>query len=190
MQRLPEYQSIDEKLIKYSDKDKRISLPFITHNLRVYSTSIELQRLYPGIKLFTKRDLAGQKHFPDHLPDAFVSLKVKGNNKPYRYFLDLIPDGEPRYKIDTKIADYDEFFDEEDDYWGTTKNPLPVMLLLCESGSFERRLQKQVVRQQHALDSNELEYLTSTLVALKNARAEEKDIWSNIEDPDELVALR
>jgi hypothetical protein len=183
LQGLPEYQSIDDKLVKYSYRDKTTKQPFIGQILQVYIAALELTRLYPSVKLFTKRELVGRKHFPSRLPDAFVSLKPEDNKKPYRYFLDVIPDGEPRYKIDKKIADYFDFFDGGG--WEATNSALPVMLLLCESVSFERRVQRLVARKLDSLGSDEPEYFTSTLKALKNAGAGAMAIWSNVEDPEE-----
>jgi hypothetical protein len=188
LQKLPNYPSIDEKLIKYSYRDNTVKQPFIADNLCLYSTALELMRLYPELKLFTQRDLAHRPHFPKKLPDGFVSLKATAHDKPFRYFLDIIPDDTPRYIVDKKIVDYYEFFDEYD--WEVkTKSKLPAMLLLTESGSYEKRLQRLVDKKQRALDSDDLEYFTSTLVALKNATSQEKDIWSNVEDPDELLDL-
>ncbi len=187
LQKLPGYEPIDEKVIKYSYKDKTVSQAFISHNLQVYRTAIELQRLYPAIKFFTRRELTGRKHFPKNLPDAFVSLQAENTAKPRRYFLDLIPDSTPRYVIDKRIGDYYEFF--ETGGWEATKSPLPAMLLLCESGSFEKRLQQLVSRKRRSLDSDEPEYFTSTLSALKSVNADSKIIWSNVDQPDEPQAL-
>ena len=188
LQALPEY-SISDSLIKYSYSDKRRSLVHITHCLQVYGALSKLHRLYPGLRVFTKRELAGQKHFPEELPDALVSLKLEGKTKPYRWFLDILADWTPRHKLDKKVAGYDEFFDNEDNYWGTSHHPLPVMLLLCESGTFERRVQRLVSRKLQGAEVNELKYYTSTLKALKHADAASVEIWSGVEDPEEIHDL-
>ena len=188
LQALPEY-SISDSLIKYSYDDKKRTLPYITHYLQVYGALSELQRLYPGMRVFTKRELAGQKHFPEELPDALLSLKLESNTKPFRWFLDIFADWPPRYKIDNKVANYDHFFDSEDNYWGTSHHPLPAVLFLCESGRLERHVQRLVSRKIKNAEVDELEYYTSTFKALKNASLEAQEIWSGVEDPEDLYDL-
>jgi len=186
LKELPKYEKIDNNTIKNSYNEKNVSAPFITLTLQIYAVSRELERLHPEIKFFTKRDLAHQNHFPKSLPDAFVSLKANGQDKPNRYFLDVIENSTPRYKIDKLVVEYVAFFEEGG--WDATNSPLPKMLLLCESGSFERRLQRIVARKLSNLGSNDLEFFTSTLSALKSANPT-TEIWSNAEEPDELVNL-
>ncbi|HUB92953.1 MAG TPA: hypothetical protein VMB52_00430 [Verrucomicrobiae bacterium] len=187
LQRYSEFRAIDDKLIKYSYKDKTVGKPFVGRNLNVYRATVELQRLYPDIKIFTKRELIGRKHFPPELPDLFVSLKADGDDKPHRFFLDFIPANTPRPAIDKRIADYNKFFDEGG--WDSTGSALPTMLLLCELGADEKRVQRWVRHKQNALDSDEPAYYTSTLPALKIATSDSLEIWSSIDEPDELLSL-
>jgi len=185
LQKYPGYEAINDKLVKYAgSKDKIVRQGFIAEVLTVYGVALNFQKLYPELKFFTKRELASQKNFPKNLPDAFISLKASGQEKPNRYFLNVIADSTPRYEVDKLINDYYEFFDNYD-WVKRTSSKLPAILLLCESGSYERRLQRWVIRKQGSLD-DELEYFTSTLTALNN---DQKDIWSSVEEPDELVSL-
>jgi hypothetical protein len=187
LQKLPEYQAVDDKLIKYSYKDKTVGKPFISRNLSIYRATIELQRLHPPIRIFTKRELLTRKHFPPELPDMFISLKVENEGKPYRYFLDFVPDNTPRSAVDKRIADYNDFFDEGG--WDSTNSALPTVILLCESGSHEKRVQRWVKSKQYALDTDEPAYYTSTLSALRLAAPDGMAIWTSVEEPDELHAL-
>lgn len=180
---------IDYRKIKASYKDRIASTSFIDNQLKVYSACLDLQRLYPGLSVFTKRELDGFiDHLPSPLPDAFISLKVKEQKKPYRYLLDVIPENLPRFVIDKKIETYCEFF--EAGSWDLTNSPAPAIILLAESGSFERKLQRLVSRKLYSLDSDEdLRYYTSTISALRNANKNNKNIWSNVEDPEEVLEL-
>ncbi len=93
LRKLPKHESIDDNLIKYAYNDKRItSEQFIKHNLNIYKTSLQLTRLYPGLKFYTKRETKGLSYMPKNQPDAFVSLKPDNQAEPSRFFLDLIPD--------------------------------------------------------------------------------------------------
>lgn len=184
LQKLPKYQPINDKQIKFIYNNRNISEPFIAHNLDIYRSALHLQRLYPAIKLFTKPETSGLSYMPTVPPDLFVSLKQEDQAEPHRFFLDIIPSSTPRRVLEKRIADLLEFF--EDGSWEETAGSvLPTLLILCESGSFEKRVQRMVARR---LYDEELSCLTSTLLAIRNANPGE-NIWSNVDEPDDLVSL-
>jgi len=187
LQKLPEYTNISEYLIKYSYKDKNVSLPFISHTLQVFNIAQKFTRLYPTIKFFTGRDLINQKHFPEHLPDGFVSLKVSSNDKPQRYFLDIIAHNTPRYLVDKKITDYCRFFEEGG--WDGTNSALPTILLVFENGSLEKRMQRSIPRLLYNLDTEGIKIYATTTKALLGSTNANDLIWTDTEDSDELIRL-
>ena len=65
---------------------------------------------------------------------------------------------------------------------------MPTILLLCESGTAEKRAQRYVRAQLRRSDMEELPVYTSTASALQNMNAE-RIIWTSIEDTDELLEL-
>src|SRR5665213_2489434 len=93
LQKQPNYDSVDDKLIQYSYRDKIVEERLILHSLALYKASWELQRLHPTLKLFTKREITGLVYFPKQRPDAFVTLKLKDQDKPLQFYLDVFPDG-------------------------------------------------------------------------------------------------
>ena len=187
LQALPKHEHIDERFIKSGYRDKSSTESFISQHLAIYQASHDLRRLYPEIKFFTRRDLIPFTHFPENPPDAFLALQQVGDSGARRFFLDYIPDDMPRYLLDSKIAKYVRYFEE--DGWAPTNSPLPTMLLLCESVTTERRVLRQTAKKLQTLNSDEPEYYTSTTRALKNASRNEKDIWTSVEDPDELQII-
>lgn len=184
---LPGHDHIDERFIKSCYRDKTIKEEFINQHLILYRASHELKRLYPDIKFFTRRDLIPYTHFPADPPGAFLALKAEGQADTKRFFLDIIPDSMPRYLLDGMIARYVEYF--EAGGWDVTESELPTMLLLCESVTTEKRVIRQAAKKLQSLHSDEPKYLTSTIHALRNATRNEKNIWSDVDDPDELMTL-
>lgn len=184
---LPNHNDITDSLIKYSYKDGARSESFITHSLQIFRAAFDFQRLHPGLRFFTARDLAQYDNFPKKLPDGYLSLKVNPDEPPKRYFLDIIPDGTPRYVVDKLVSDYNDFFTEGG--WDDTGSELPALLILTDTGASEKRFQRQIRKKQDLLDMDELHFYTSTLSALKNARVDDVVIWSEVNEPDELFTL-
>ncbi len=188
LQKLPDYPSIDEKLVKYSQKDKTLTRGFLELNLKLFEITNHLTKLYPALRLFTKRELSQYKHLPYKLVDGFISLKAEGANKPQRYFINIIPEDMPRHVVEDLVAKYYDFF-EYYDWEDKTKSKVPAILFVCDTGKYERKLQKYVSRKQNMLGSDSLHYFTSTLQAVHGFDLDNTEIWSSVEDPDELLSL-
>lgn len=186
LQQQPDHAAITDAVIKNSYKDKTVSQDFITHTLRVYKYTNVLKRQYPALKVFTRRDMSRYDYFPPQLPDAFLSLPSDDPKQPKRFFFDLISDKLPRYVLDRRIAAYCEFFDEGG--WDVTESELPAILLLAESGTTEKRMQRTVRIQLNRSDMEELPVYTSTTKALEHM-TDDTPIWTSLEDTDELAAL-
>lgn len=186
LQQQPGHDYITDAVIRSSYKDKTVSQAFITHTLGVYKYTNLLKRHYPALKVFTRRDMSRYNYFPSQLPDAFLSLSVDDAKQPKRFFFDLIPDNLPRLALDKRIANYCEFFDEGG--WEVTGSELPTLLLMSERGPAEKRIQRSIRAQLSRSDMEELAVYTSTTAAVEHMTAD-AEIWTDIEDTDELAAL-
>jgi hypothetical protein len=186
LQVVPGYEVITEATIKASYKDRTVSQAFITHMLDVYKYTNLLKRHYSELKVFTKRDMSQYDYFPSQPPDAFLSLLTDNPQQPKRFFFDLVPDSTPRYILDRRIAAYSQFFDEGG--WEVTGSELPAILLVCESGTAERRIQRNTRLQLSKSDMEELAVYTSTVSALKNM-TDQTAVWTSVEDNDSLLKL-
>ena len=184
LQKLPEFQSIDGKIIKSAYKDKTASLAFITRNLAIYSVSCQLQRLYPMLKFFTKRELTAYNYFPAQLPDGFVSLKAGDETK--RYFVELFLGDVPTFAVEQHLRQLIEYFEEDE--WAVTKAPFPSILFVCGNGNIEKRMCKQVIRALNR-SSAEMQFYTTTLQAISGSSKSNDVIWSATDEPEELLAL-
>lgn len=185
LQAQPGHNFVLDSVVKSSYKDKTVSQDFISHNLNICKYTNMLKRRYPDLKVFTRRDMSHYSYFPSQLPDAFLSLPSDETNQPKRFFFDLISDGLPRLALDRRIANYCEFFEEGG--WDITDSDWPVLLLLCEQPSAEKRVQQYVRVTLNRSDMDELAIYTTAIPMLENAA--ESDIWTNVEDADEMAAL-
>lgn len=186
LQTLPRHEDISDSAIKLSYQNKTtVSNSFIASTLSIYEHTQLLQRQYPGLKVFTKRDMINYSYFPLQLPDAFLSLPGNNPEQPHRFFFDIVSDRQPRSVLDRRIANYVEFFDGGG--WDKTGSELPVILLLSEWSPAEKRIQRSVRVQLNRLES-ELRVFTSTTAAVENS-PELGAIWTACDNPDELCDL-
>jgi hypothetical protein len=185
LQALPDHDFITDGTIKASYKDKSVSQTFVSHTLKVYQLTNTLNHQYPDLKVFLRRDMSKYSYFPNNPPDVFLSLKV--GDTPKRFFLDVVPDSLPRIVLDRRITGYGQFF--EDGGWEITNSELPTLLLAAEKGTTETRTRRAVHAALGRLEMNdELEVYTTTFAAIENMDDSGK-IWTNINDPDELLSL-
>jgi len=186
LQTLPGHDYITDNVIKTSYKDKTSSQPFVNQALLVYAYTNQLTAFYPALKVFTKRDMNGYSYFPQPLPEAFLSLPLGKDVPPKRFFLDIIPDSLPHKPFFQRITNYAQFFDEGG--WEATDSALPILLLVGETGTTERRIQRTARAAIYKAEiDEELSVYTSTFGAVRNMQ--EGGIWTNLDDPDELLAL-
>jgi len=182
---LPNHEYITDSVIKGSYKDKTVSQSFIKQTLRVYAQTNRLLKAHSGLRVFTRRDMSRYSYFPKPLPDAFLSLKT--DDQPKRFFLDIIPDSLPRKPLYQRITSYAEFFDEGG--WEVTGSDLPILLLVGETGTTERRIGRIT---KGALFKAELDeetaVYTTTFGAVENMEGT-RAIWTSLDDPDELLPL-
>jgi hypothetical protein len=126
-------------------------------------------------------------YFPKPLPDAFLSLPVGKDIPPKRFFLDIIPDSLPPKPFFQRLTNYAKFFDEGG--WEVTGSELPILLLVGETGTTERRIQRTARAAIYKAEiDEELTVYTSTFGAIENMR-DTSAIWTSLDDPDELLSM-
>lgn len=184
---LPDHTYITDTVIKGSYKDGTVTQSFITQTLRVYAQTNRLKGHCPSLRVFTKRDMSSYSYFPKPLPDAFLSLPTSKDTPPQRFFLDVIPDSLPPKPFFQRITNYAEFFEE--DGWETTGSELPILLLVGETGTTERRIQRTARAAIYKAEVDEEPTIyTSTFGAIENLEGRGA-IWTSLDDPEELLAL-
>ena len=176
-------ERVTNAIIKASYRDKVVGQSFVNHVVNVYSCTNKLQHQYPPLKVFLRRETALYSYFPANPPDAFLSLKTADGLR--RFFFDVIPKDMPPSAINRRLVNYMEFFD--DGGWDATNSNLPKFLFLLENPATENRLRRaaHAVRSRFDLD-DEVEVYTATA---ENLVCENSAIWSNIDEPGELLSL-
>ena len=187
IQSLPKHEAIDNKLIKASYKDKTVSDKFIRRILQFYTVILHLQELYPTLKFFTKREMASFSYFPRPLPDGLISLKANQTSKPKRYLIDCIYTDMPGYAIKGKLNRIIEFFEEGG--WEPTKSKLPIVIFLCDKAKTEQRVRYLITNYLENFEVDNITVYTSTILAISNATLDNLTVWSDVTEPDELMAL-
>lgn len=176
-------ERVTDAIIKASYRDKVVSQSFVNHVVEVYAHVNRLQRKHPPLKVFLRREMALYSYFPATPPDAFLSFKTADRLR--RFFFDVVSKGTPPSAINRRLVNYMEFFDEGD--WDATGSDLPKLLFLLENPAAENRLRRvaHAVRSRSDLD-DEVEIYTATT---ENLPGEDSVIWSNIDEPGELLSL-
>ena len=184
---LPDHEHITDSVIKGSYKDGTVTQSFITQALRVYAQTNRLKAFYPDLKVYLKRDMSRYSYFPKPLPDAFLSLPMGKDTPPKRFFLDIIPDSLPPKPFFQRLTNYAEFFDEGG--WEIASSELPILLLVGETGTTERRIQRTARAAIYKAEIDEdMNVYTTTFGAIHNLQ-ESSTIWTSLDDPDELLQL-
>lgn len=177
---------VTDAMTKAAYKDHSRSEDFVRKFILVCESLQALAKLYPGLKQYTSRELVGYSAFPKRLPDTFLSLEADGEVK--HFFLDIIPDGTPRYAIDNSVNTYHEFFLEGG--WVETGSQLPALLVLGESSKTQRYVTRVIQNKCNALDMVEPSFYTGSFATLKTAAAGKDAIWTSLDEPDESLAFR
>lgn len=166
-------------------KDKNVSEQFIRHNLDIFSIYNQLKAKYGSkLKFFTKVDLNYEQfdYFPQPLPDAYIRLKGK---EEQQFLLDVFHDHQPFFKAVRKVKQYITYAEEGD--WAITETEFPIILVICDSPTLQKRLQKQITK---ALNTTyeEVVFATTTKDEIKNL-SQNDGIWQPANEPEEQLSL-
>jgi DNA-binding MarR family transcriptional regulator len=185
LQELGEAKYITTVLIKASYKDKtQTGEQTMDDCFTVFNIAQSLERSYPGVKLYTARQLAILEYLPKQLPDLYVVLG-EGEHIS-RYFLIRFPLHKPNSSAVGQIKKLVEY--AEDDNWNITGHAFPTILAVCDSTRIERLVQRTF---QWAIgqSSEFLEVYTTSTKAASQLSKENMAIWTDIDDIDELREL-
>lgn len=176
---------LDAKGLHLSYYSRRATPEFINHWLRMFRIYLKLDELYgDDLELFTSSELAEQGSYPKVRPDAYLSFGGKHSTVP-SCMLDLIESNKPTDQIRQKVLRYIAHY-ETDSEWG---NEYPRILLVCDNAGLEWDVQRLLARTLEHRGLAEPQYHTTTLRALYSLRKADTPIWTNIQTPDEPVAL-
>jgi hypothetical protein len=163
----------DAKLLRNIYKDRDASDQFIEHHLTLMQAYCDLKEHYGDrLQFFTKSDLVKYTHFPQPLPDAYLSL-VDGHSSK-GFFLDVHQESRPFFVTVRRLKRYADYADSG--AWEETGEELPKILALCDTATLQKRLQKRVSKTTHP----EVNFLLSTKDALTRI-ADDVRVWQQPE---------
>lgn len=139
---------------------------------------------HENLQVFTARDIQALDYFPKPRPDLFLSMKK--HNLVTRYFIEYIPTGTINSKIRKRLEYLTRYYEEGS--WSDTGTPFPGILFIVETGLIEAGLQRLIKREQHRSDT-EITYYTTTQKAVLGMTSDNRAIWTDTTDPDELLSL-
>ncbi len=162
-------------------REKTRSDRFKTHcnDIAKISYRLEQQAITEGktLKFYTMVDLNGYMHFPQPLPDGYISVRKK-DIKTKRYFIELIDEKIPKRFIKSKIRRYSTC--SEGDWDEQTKVEFPIVLLVAQT-PYE---QKKITRCTRIV-MNEEYYDLKFYITIKEkllAKVLPTDLWKRIEN--------
>jgi hypothetical protein len=163
-------------VLKSYYKNKHLSESFVTHNLNIFDTYLNLRAVYGStFSIVSKAELAIYDYFPDPLPDLYLYNKQDPNKS---YMLSLFNDTQ-LWIIKKRVKGYIEHCDSGD--WPSER--YPDVLLVCPDQRSELKLQQflEPLLEDFAI-------YTTTITAVLSERPEPA-IWTDPVEPDKLLAL-
>lgn len=189
--------------LKNMRKDATASESFAKHCIAIGDTASDLRRIYSDAKrmlFFTKSELMRSEEddgsedyepsyasFPQPLPDIYLDC-INSDDDWLHYLVEIWHDTVPFWVYRKRIQYYIEYVDDEtwEEAFGSE---LPPVLLVCDSPTLQRRVQRYLRRVYDNIDEDELKFLITNRQTLKEAD-EDAGIWTLVmEDGSEKLRL-
>jgi hypothetical protein len=165
-------------------KDKTVSDSFLQQTVNLLRMRNKLASTHPNIQAFTARDVQSLDYFPKPRPDLFISMK--NGNTVTRFFIEFIPATTADSRLKKRLEYYTRYYEESD--WDVTGTPFPGILFIAETGLLEQGIRNLIGREQYRSDTD-ICYYTTTQKALLNATAKHPAVWTDINEPDDVLSL-
>jgi DNA-binding MarR family transcriptional regulator len=172
------------KVLRTMTKEGDKSDTFINHHLAVFGLYCALRTMYGDeLRFFTKSQLTTFDHYPQPLPDAYI--RIGDGDDERQFFLDVIHESQPFFIATRKVMQYVTYADEGRKEWERkTGTVLPSVLLICDSSSLKKRLQKKMRRASDNIEGDDM-----ALYAAAMDKIGDDDGWHDLANPDEALAL-
>lgn len=173
-----------DAVIRNQYKNRSASLQLVDHSLDIAKLCLQLRKQYASYALFSKSEIAKFDHFMKPLPDLYIRTdNLDEDDKRFHYQLEIVEAGTLTWIIKKRINAHQAWYDDENTYnWGFEDN-YPILLLVCDNNSTEKRIHK--LTDGYVLD---FEVWTATRERLAT---NENSIWIQYydEDNEEYLAL-
>ena len=196
----------DPKALKLMRKDATASERFVTHCIAIGDVAADLLRLYhdaESIQFSTKTELMREdyntwdgsddhefiyNYFPQPLPDGSLNFYRDIDDDDHHCFVEVWQDTIPFWVYRKRIQYYIEYTDEG--AWGDANSVAkqPPVLLVCDSPTLQRRVQRYLKRIVDEIDSDELKFLVVNRELLAKAEADAA-IWHTYDEDQEKFVI-
>jgi hypothetical protein len=172
------------KVLRNMAKNATVSEQFVDHHIAVFGVYCTLRALYgDDLRFFTKSQLTAFEHYPQPLPDAYI--RIGDGDDERQFFLDVLHESQPFFIATRKVMQYIAYADEQCEEWEReTGTALPSVLLICDSLSLKKRLQKKMRRAAENIESDDMKLYAGTIDEIGNSVG-----WHDLTDPGEAVSL-
>jgi len=192
------------KALKNMRKDATSSESFMEHCIAICDVAQDLQRVYRDglrIRCSTKSELMrhdfddgddddyepSYTSFPQPLPDMYIDYMDTGDGWE-DYLLEVWHDTVPFWVYRKRIKYYIEYLDEDErkDVFG---DQMPPVLLVCDTSTLQRRVQRYIKRIFDEIYEDELRFLVTNRQILAGAD-NDTGIWTVVgEEKNEVLKL-
>jgi len=192
--------------LKNMRKDATASESFVKHNIAIGDVAADLTRMYRDagrLMLFTKNELLREDannndssedyepasaSFPQPLPDMLIDL-MYGEDDWEGYLLEVWHDTVPFWVYRKRIKYYIEYVDS-DEREEAFSSGMPPLLLVCDTPTLQRRVQRYLRRMCDEIDEDDLKILVTNQYLLHEAKGGDA-IWTAVgEEENETLRLR
>jgi hypothetical protein len=172
------------KILRNISRDKDATDRFINHQLAVLNAYCTLKGVYENeLRFFTKNQLATFEHYPHPLPDAYI--RIGDGEDERQFFIDILHAADAFFIATRKVMQYTTYASEEREEWEKeTGTLLPSVLLICDSPSLKKRLQKKMRRAAENIEGDDMKLYVDTTVNIND-----DDGWHDLANPDKPLAL-
>jgi Replication-relaxation len=152
----------DNSVLHNTYKDKVASEQFISHCLAIFNAYCELKEKYgEDLRFFTKSQLTKYEYFPQPLPDAYIRIQKK--DEKIQYFLVMLQSERPFFVSVRKIKHHITYYESGE--WDDTGTASPTILLICDNETLKKRIDKQLLKFEDDIDTEELRFLVRTHIS-------------------------
>jgi hypothetical protein len=161
-------------------KNKTVSELFVSDKLIIMEAYLTLRDSYlDTFNIFTTSELGGFTDLPEPQPSLYLNRKKPSTAKSNDYMLDIIKDNR-LFVSKLRLQQYIEHCESGE--WGEGDYPA-VLLVLPDS-----RAEEKVLKTIESL-LEDFDIYTTTIKALLGPKSDNKAIWSESVEPDELLSL-
>lgn len=166
----------NEAVLHNMYKDKTASNTFVQQKLAIMEAYCRLQSA--GVKFLTQSQLADLNGFPKPLPDGFMSFK--GKQGSVYFFLEVLREAEPFFvTLHRRAKRFIEYSESGDWQIAQKGRPFPVVLLVCETPSLQKRISKKLSKLVEATWSEELKFYSCVATALTSGQSND-GVWLEV----------